>query len=316
MEGVFVMSNIYRHYIKKRLPDCVHWFIFQVMQFGFLMALKRYLFFKIVNLKSNIRNGRNSISSELEIDVVIPCVDKDVDTLPYVIESVRTHIKHPINKIFIIAPKSKMILEVCKKKEVLFIDEDTVLQIRKKDIKYKVNGTDRSGWLYQQLLKLGAISLTDMAHYLVLDADTVFISDQVFEYKNLILLDCSDEHHRPYFDFIERTLDFETKCPVSFVSHHSLIRKCLLQDLQKRLENKYNCFWYEAIINNIDQNQLSSFSEYETYGHFIYKHHRSQVYVEYWSNESISRRDIVRLDELKKIFSKVRKSLSFHSYNR
>ncbi|NQV77772.1 MAG: hypothetical protein HQ490_05385 [Lutibacter sp.] len=214
------------------------------------------------------------------------------------------------------APVSSVICEICKDNEVIFIDECTVLPISKKDIDYKVDGLDRSGWLFQQFLKWSGESFTEMSDYLVLDSDTVFIRDQVFEYSNKIVMDCADEYHKPYFEFIKRTFGFEVKFPLSFTSHHILIRKSYIHEMKLFLENKYKCAWYFAIISQIDRSLPSAVSDYDNYGQFIYKYHRSEVCLEYWGNESFSRRDIERLGELKKMFSKVRKSLSFHSYSK
>lgn len=58
------------------------------------------------------------IRHAVTIDVLIPAIEKDLATLPYVIDAVRTHVKHPIGRILIVAPKKTRILDFCRKKAV------------------------------------------------------------------------------------------------------------------------------------------------------------------------------------------------------
>ncbi|NHN35269.1 hypothetical protein [Paenibacillus agricola] len=72
-----------------------------------------------------------------KIDILIPVIEKDLNTLPYVIDDVRKHVKHPIGKILVVAPKRRRILALCRKKKCEFVDENTVLPITKKNIHYR-----------------------------------------------------------------------------------------------------------------------------------------------------------------------------------
>lgn len=58
------------------------------------------------------------IRHAVTIDVLIPAIEKDLATLPYVIDAVRTHVKHPIGRILIVAPKKTRILDFCRKRAV------------------------------------------------------------------------------------------------------------------------------------------------------------------------------------------------------
>lgn len=46
-------------------------------------------------------------SSRKRIDILIPAIEKDLETLPYVIDAARKQVKHPIGQILIVAPKRK-----------------------------------------------------------------------------------------------------------------------------------------------------------------------------------------------------------------
>lgn len=71
-------------------------------------------------------------------------------------------------------------IEFCRTKGCTFIDENTVLPITKKDIHYRSRTWERSGWLFQQLLKLNGDKLCTADYFLVIDADTVLITPTVF----------------------------------------------------------------------------------------------------------------------------------------
>jgi hypothetical protein len=258
---------------------------------------------------------RNAVPSKLELDILIPSVDKDLDILPYVIDSAKKNILHPIKNIYIVSPDSEKIKDLCTQKGCIFIDERSILPITKKDIKYNANGLDRSGWLYQQLLKWAGDVFCTAEYFLVLDSDTVLIRPQVFEVNGKIIFDFADEYHKPYFDAAGRLLNKTVICPVSFTSHHILIQVSKMRELKDLLEKQFHTSWYEAIMNTIDKSQMSGHSDYETYGQFMYFNYKDEMLVEYWSNLSLRRDAIKYLEKLQARYGKHYKTLSFHSYN-
>lgn len=50
---------------------------------------------------------QNPPKSKTKIDVLIPAIEKDSGTLPYVIDAIRKHVKHPIGSIMIVSPNSQ-----------------------------------------------------------------------------------------------------------------------------------------------------------------------------------------------------------------
>lgn len=256
-----------------------------------------------------------NVSSEVSIDVVIPALDKDYDVLLCVIASIRKNIRHPIGKIWVVSPESKIIKNLCRVNQCNFIDENTVLPITKKDIHYSVNGLDRSGWLFQQLLKWGSDVFVESEYFLVTDSDTVFCRPRVFIRDNKILFSVSSRiAHIPYFIAYRKLLGEDLHPLMSFVSHHSLIKKSILTDLKREIEKKNAVEWYRAIINNIDIREASSFSEYETYGQYTLSNYPNEYLLEHWFNLSLQRRELKNLALLIRKFSSKYKTLSFHSY--
>ena len=129
-----------------------------------------------------------SETKQYHIDVVIPTTTKDIHKLSKVIPSF-SNIQHYIDNIYIISPKSEYVLNFCKENNLIFINEDTVLPITLKDINYSPNGVSRSGWIFQQLLKLNIDTFCKNEHILVADSDTVFQRKQYFIKNDKIVFD-------------------------------------------------------------------------------------------------------------------------------
>lgn len=251
-------------------------------------------------------NLRDNIISEIPIDIVIPTISKDFLILKRVIESARKYIRHPIINILIISNESMYIKEFCKENNCTFILEKEVLGYGKEKIAYSYDGKDRSGWLYQQLLKLAADKIAGCDNFLVLDSDTVFLRPHVFISKNKTLFAMSDEWHQPYFTVASRLLGFKAQSPLSFVSHHMLFKKEKLRNLRKLIEKNCETPWDDAIISATDKTSLSGFSEYETYGNFCLRYYPSETKQVYWFNTTDSSFLVKRSNF---------KTLSLHNYS-
>ena len=54
--------------------------------------------------------------------------------------------------------------------------------------------------------------------------------------------------------------------------------------MKEKIESIHNEPWWKVIINKTDYNNISGFSEYETYGNYCLKTHSSEIIREYWWN--------------------------------
>lgn len=228
---------------------------------------------------------RDDIRSDVPVDIVIPTIDKDYMTLDGVIVSARKYVKHPIHNIYIVSNnKASELVKYCKDYNCKFIDEDSVLGYRKDQIKYCINGHNRSGWLFQQLLKLSCDTYVDCENTLILDSDTVFLRPKIFIYNDKTVFDQSDELHEPYFAVMNKLLN-TTICPVaSFIVHYMLFNKQVLKELKSTIEYNHGMTWDDAIIKYTDYTSNSGFSEYETYANYFFLKHRSNMILNYWYN--------------------------------
>lgn len=249
-------------------------------------------------------NFRKKIHSEVPIDVFIPVSVKDIHHLTQVIDGINKFVKHPINKIFVAANPEQSILNICDSLKLSFIDEKMVLGYDKTTIKYLVNGVDRSGWLFQQLLKLGADKVVEMDNFLIIDADTIFVKPKVFFHNRKVILDHSTERHMPYHITYKKILHNNTTSLLSFITHYMMFNKEFLNNLKTKIEIIHKKSWDQAILDNVDYNDESGFSEYELYGNYLLNSEKTKIKREYCFNAT----------SFKEANNSFTKTVSVHSY--
>jgi len=258
---------------------------------------------KVLNplLNIDVHFRRTAVNAE-PIDIYIPATLKDIDVLKDVLKNALLYIKHPINKIYLVCKPSAEFSELCAEYGATMVDERAVLNYSKAHINYIYNDEDRSGWLYQQLLKLNAGTIVETENFLVLDADTIFIKPKVFLYKNKTIFDVSEERHEPYHRVYEKILKRKSVSELSFISHYMLFNKSLLRQLKSEIEIIHGKPWDKVILEFTDYSSISGFSEYELYGNFVSEKYPSKIKKEYWFNTTSP------------LLSNYTKSMSKHSY--
>ena len=234
--------------------------------------------------------------------------------LPLAVEGVRRNLRHPITDILIIAPADSQLRQLAPKIGCRYVCEDDVIPIRKRDIKYTVNAVDRSGWLLQQLLKLGADAFVGTDRYLVVDADTILLKPQVFVADSTDILLHEYYYHYPYLEMYVRLMNLTPKTLITSIAHQMLFNKSRLRSLKARIERVGNTAWYTSIINASDLTESSCFSEYETYGQWCITMYQDGISREYAFNFSLSRRLISSVQQLMNDYGHVYRSLSLHHY--
>jgi hypothetical protein len=174
----------------------------------------------------------------------------------------------------------------CDGIQLIHEDELFLGGVSKKYIESRLNEkhpnlVPRSGWLFQQFIKMGCSyaipNLTD--YYLVVDADVVFLKKISFFEDGNMLLTRVNKCHQPYFDFYERLLGETVEKKCSFIAHHMLICKSIMIEILNNIEKRFKKNWYDAILDNINSDEESMFSEYETYGHYLEGHYPQKVMV-------------------------------------
>ncbi len=258
--------------------------------------------------------------SDIPIDILIPTVEKDLEMIPHTIAFAKKNLLHPILHIYIVAPPTPKIISLAQELGCIFVDENTVLPIKMKDIHYfpsECGGCDRRGWLFQQFLKLSCDTICEAEHVLVIDTDTLLIRPQTYTYKGRTIFQCSDEYHQPYRDVYKKLIGEAAKGPFSFVSHTTLFEKSKLRHFKQHIENLHHRPWFQAVMDLMDKNQASAFAENESYPQFVVSFYPDSFIQLYFFNDStfVRKRDLAPILEGKGNFNPYTKSISFHSYN-
>ncbi len=190
-----------------------------------------------------------------------------------------------INPKFIIIISSSELEKYLKNMDrILFLDENKVFgglsYQRVEALLRQRNGScKRTGWYFQQFLKMAYAYCCEDPCYLLWDADTIPLTNIPFIYKNKYILDLKDEHHRPYFETIKKLLGINKIKTESFIAEHMIIDKMIMKELIYNIEKNKDLdgeFFFEKIINAISRKDIdgSGFSEFETYGSYAVKFYR------------------------------------------
>ena len=252
-------------------------------------------------------------ASKEEIDVVIPVIAKDLEILPLCIEGVRKCVAHPIKNIYLVAPDDERVRDFCDKDNRVFVDETSVLGVKPKDLNIMVGDRDRSGWLFQQLIKLsGKVGTCD--RYLCIDSDHILVRRHVFvteEGKTVFYM--SYEKHEPYYRNIHRLFPELKLSHLSYVAHKMLFSKEILSRLHDDLAKSTRKTWVQAIIDNYDRSSFADFSEFELYGNYVPKEKKVQ---RPWLQKLLRYKALADYDTLYKKWSKRKMSLTFPAYRK
>ena len=215
------------------------------------------------------------LPSSSPIDIVIPIISKDLEILPLCLEGIRKNVNQYIKDIYIVSPDDKEIIDFCHKEKLIHVEESTILQLCPKDLSFlikRADGTivDRSGWIFQQLVKLsGNVGTCD--YYLCIDADHILLRPHIFlTDDDTSVFYMSEECNIAYYKNIHRLMGYNYFSLLSYVDHKMLFSKKELGNLRKMIEKVNNGKdWKSAILDSYDRQETSGFSEFELYGDFI-----------------------------------------------
>ncbi len=215
------------------------------------------------------------------VDVVIPCIDKDLETLELCIAGIRNNCPQ-IREVIVVS--SERLTENAawfderrypfSKYEValsLFNGEDENAE------KYLSLPNSRLGWYYQQLLKFYAPFVIPnlSSNALMLDSDTIFLNPVAFLNSSQGgLYNPGFEYHPPYFVHAAKLTNNKIKRlykMYSGISHHMLFQRAVLEDLFKQVESFHHQEFWRAFCSCVNREELSQMgaSEYEIYFNFV-----------------------------------------------
>lgn len=219
----------------------------------------------------------------MSYDIVIPVSLRNMQTLPVTVSFINKNIVY--KNIIIIGNKS--LKNECKNLEgSVFIDEDLLvpgLSFEKVKIllferdKYAVK---RTGWYFQQFLKMAYANICKDPYYLIWDADSIPVRKiRMFNEEGIPYFDCKEEYHKSYFTVMRKIFggSLGKQREQSFISEHMIIKTSYMNELIAEIEANdklEGLNFYEKIIRTILIVDLSEsgFSEYETYGNYVLVH--------------------------------------------
>lgn len=250
--------------------------------------------------------------SDEKIDVVIPVIEKDLLILPLCLEAIKRFVTNKIQAIYIVAPDNEAIKKFCKEQEIVFINEDLIVGHGPREIHYILNdGRNRSGWIFQQLLKLAG-NIGTQPNFLVIDADHILVRPHTFLASNgNTVFYRSREYHAPYYQSIKSLLGKRDLSVLSFVAHKMLFSREKLGELKEEIFEYTGKQWDKAILDILDVNEVSCFSEYEMYGNFF-----PDAQSEYllFRNKSLNYQKLASLDELVAKYARRYRAVTFPDY--
>lgn len=229
------------------------------------------------------------------LDVIIPITEEDLKSTLSILPYWEKYL--PMKKLVFIGNDKlqKALLEYpCGK--VSFISEDTMIAKQEiRDIIADITDGDdaavkRTGWYYQQFLKMGYARCCEDEYYLIWDADTAPLKRvDMFEEEHPFF-DIKTEEHLPFFHTIENIFaDMHKMIKGSFISEHMVINCSIMKRLIQEIENNPQLQgnnWYEKILRAIETAELprSGFSEFETYGTYCTMRYPEQYRFRDWAS--------------------------------
>ena len=243
-----------------------------------------------------------------EIDVVIPVIEKDLGILPLCLEGVRRQTTNRIGGCYLVAPPTERLQAFAEADGLALVPENEVLGYGAADIDYRPQGRNRAGWIFQQLLKLsGRVGRAE--HFLVIDADHILLRPHTFlAADGRTVLYRSEERYVPYYRKLTELTGLAYRSPLSYVAHKMLFARTHLAALRDLIARRKGMPWDSAILASLDRDEVSCFSEYETYGTFLPREAKRHLP---WRNRTLPYGALRPYDELVRRYAGYHRALTF-----
>lgn len=302
----------------------------------FLRSIKKTIYYARVHIKARIRNKRFiflfvhllalRIKRALKlnfavtgfdkgpVDIVIITASKDHALLETYLTYLKKNLCQDINKIFLVSLENQEVRDFCSAHKITFINERTVLGYDKNTINYRVNGIDRNGWIFQQLLKLSGERFVEMENYIIVDSDTLLINKHTFLKHGKFIFFENEEWNESYFKAFKKMFGYSTKNKLSFTSHMMIFNTKNLVEMKSELEKKHGVSWDKVYLSTVNEHDMSCVSDYDTYANWVLCNHPENITTEPLYNIALGRSKLTHFDTIVEDLKRKHKSVSFHSY--
>lgn len=240
-------------------------------------------------------------------NAVICCHPKDFETLPLCTEGIRDNI--PGCEDIYVVSKADPVLD-----GVHWVDESSFPFTYADIAPYTT--PDRTGWYFQQLLKMYSVGRMPSDAVLIVDADTVFMKPTPMIQEGKYSYGYGTEYHMPYFEHM-RLLhpSLHKVAPVSGICHHMLMERKRIEEIFALVEGHHGkAFWRAFMDMTIASTSVaapSGASEYEIYFSYLFSLYPNDYVIRplEWKNSG----DLARLDEDRRAGYNY---VSYHAYMR
>jgi hypothetical protein len=206
------------------------------------------------------------------IDFVIPSHPKDFESLVWAVAGIRTNISCA-GRIFVVAdidPGIDGVGFVYRNAGSVYGELVTVSQIEDVWAAKNPELAWRAGWIYQQMVKLlTPRAIEDLTNaYVIVDADTIFLRDVVFDPQRFFYCKAT-EYHLPYLQPIKDLLGVSQTIGFSATAHHMIYRRDLVEQMLTGVEARFGYSFVDAVLSVIDYVQISNFNEQDLWANYM-----------------------------------------------
>ena len=224
------------------------------------------------------------------IELVVPFVEKDLDALPWVLEYAKRNVRNSFARVVLITPRDSSgnrprfartesearlagVLQAHPEAVVLY-DQDILGAPIMEELAIRFGRGDRNaGWVIQQLIKLSAAMQSESEATLILDADTILLTEKTwYTSDNVQLLQLANEYHSDFMRHVKTFFGVPKKLRLSYVTHHQLMQR----DVVRQMFPKGSASlleWWKSSTDPIGRD----LSDYESYGSYLVHHFRERV---------------------------------------
>lgn len=264
-------------------------------------------------LRIGFSQKRTGDKDLLPVEVVYVVAEKDLATLGQSIESLSKLTAVQISDIVVIGKSETEVERYANASGLTFVDEGTLLGFGIERYPYPPETGARSGWLFQQMLKLAWSDHAKTAAYIVVDADTIFVNEAAFVEGEKYCFFLAEEWHEPYSRAFELLFGQKDRSLWSYVAHMMIFDVIAVKAMRQRLEAIHSQPWHSAIAQTRSIDDHSCFSEYHSYAVWYQNQFPEKFKQRPLYNKGVGR-DVLKNTKDIDLFSKDCLTISLHTH--
>jgi|TARA_R110002012_G_scaffold281549_3_gene470802 hypothetical protein len=188
----------------------------------------------------------------MKYDLIIPSHPKDYIKLQYCLGACLTHLNPKPENVYLITPDG------LSGENITPIKDDEAIGITMSEINYR-----RPNWIFQMFVNLFQ-DFTENDLYMTVDSDVIFNREQQLfkDGKPIFFISDRDQHHIPYFDFMDKWSGLERQKDYTFINDYMMMDKKICREMLPDIN---------ALLDFCNKNLSEDclLADYELYGNFV-----------------------------------------------